>query len=63
MRGASGYVRQQVFEAVRFRAENDDSDTSSTWVLLVFDALVCGEENVKFGFFGSREKVAIRESC
>jgi len=56
-------VRQQVFQTVRFCAENDDSDTSSSQVLLVFDALVHGQENVKFGGFRRREKVAILESC
>jgi len=63
VRDASGHVWQQVFQAVRFRAENDDSDTSSSQVLLIFDALVNGEENVKFGFFRCRKKVAILEAC
>jgi hypothetical protein len=63
VREASGYVRQQVFQAVRFRAENDDSDTSSSQVLLVFDALVQGEENVKFDGSRCREEVTILESC
>jgi hypothetical protein len=63
VREASGYVWQYVFQTVRFRAENDDADTSSSQVLLVFDALLHGEENVQFGGFRCREKVAIVESC
>jgi len=51
VRETGGYVRQQVFQAVRFRVEDDDSDTSAREVLLVFDALVHGEENIKFGGF------------
>jgi hypothetical protein len=56
VREASGCVRQQVFQTVRFCAEDDHSDTSSSQVLLIFDALVHGEENVKFGGFRRREK-------
>lgn len=56
-------MRQQVFQAVRFRVENDDSDTSAREVLLVFNALVHGEENVKLGGFRCGEKVAILQSC
>jgi len=56
-------VRQQVFQAIRFRVEDDDSDTSAREVLLVFDALVHGEENIKFGGFCCGEKVAILRSC
>jgi hypothetical protein len=63
VREASRHVRQQVFQAIRFGAENDDSDISSSQVLLVFDALVHGEENVKFGGFRCREMVAVLESC
>jgi hypothetical protein len=56
-------VWQQVFQTVRFRAENDDSDTSFSQVLLVFDALVHGQENVKFSGFRRPEKAAILEAC
>jgi hypothetical protein len=63
MREACRDVRQQVFQAIRFRAKNDDSDTSSTQILLIFDALIHGEENVKFRVFRCREKFAILESC
>jgi hypothetical protein len=60
---ASGCVQQQVFQTVRLCAENDDSDTSYNEVLLVFDALVHGEKNIKFGGFRRRERVTILESC
>lgn len=63
VREAGGYVRQQIFQTVGFRAENDDPDSSASQVLLVFDAAVYGEENVIFGRFGYREQVAILESC
>ncbi len=56
-------MRQQVFQPVRFRAKNYDSDASSSQVLLVFDALVHGEENVKFGGFRCRKKFAVLETC
>jgi hypothetical protein len=62
VREASGYVRQQVFQAVRFRAENDDSDASASQILLVFNALVHRDENVKFSAFRCREKIAVRQT-
>ncbi len=62
MREANGYVWQQVFQAVRPGSKNDNSDASASQILLVFDALIHGEKNVKLGGFGGYEQLAILES-
>ncbi|MFI5097332.1 MAG: hypothetical protein ACHQT6_05090 [Candidatus Acidiferrales bacterium] len=56
-------MRQQVFQTVRLCTKNDDCDVSAGEVLLIFDALIHGEEDVKSGCFRCRKKVAIFQTC
>lgn len=58
-RKASGHERQQVFQSVRLRAENEDCDLSASQILLAFKTLIHGEENVEFGSFRGLEELAI----
>jgi hypothetical protein len=62
VREASGYVRQQVFQTVRLRVKNDYCDISTGQILLVFDTLIHGKENVEFGCFRGDKEVAILQS-
>jgi hypothetical protein len=50
---------QQVFEASRFGPQNHDGDVSASQILLVFNALIHGKENIKFGRFRRLEKFTI----
>ena len=56
-------MRQQVFQTVRLCTENDNRDVSASEVLLVFDTLIHGEEDVKSACFRCRKKVAILQPC
>lgn len=58
-RETSGGEWQQVFQAIRLRAENHDGDLAGGQILLIFDALIHGEEDVEFGRFRCFEEVAI----
>ncbi len=50
---------QQILQSVRFRTKNDDGDCSVSQILLVFDALIHGKKNIKFGRFRRAQKRAI----
>jgi len=59
VREASGHEGQQVFEAVRLRVEDDNCNLAGIKVLLVFDALIHGEEEVESGFFRRNKEVPV----
>src|SRR5438128_10048437 len=50
-------------QTVRLRTENNNCNLSAAQVLLVFDTLIHGEENVEFGYLCGFEKVAILKTC
>ncbi len=47
-------------ETVGLRTENNDCNLSAGYVLLIFDTLIHGEENVEFG---GLEKISVVKSC
>jgi hypothetical protein len=59
LREAGGDVGEQVAQAARAGAENDDGDSSRFKILLIGEALVDGQENVESGSFRSGEKLTI----
>lgn len=59
MSEAGGGLRQKILQTVRLRPKNDNRDLSGSQILLVFDALVHGEENIAAGCFRGCKKLAI----
>jgi len=62
VRQAGGDVDQQVFQAVGVRTKNENCDGSADKILLVFDALIHGEENIEFGDLRGGKKIAVLKS-
>src|SRR5260370_67217 len=61
-REASGRQWQQVFQTIRPGTENDNCDLAGSQILLVFDTLVHGKEDIEFACFRSGKKVAVLQS-
>src|SRR5215831_6967993 len=61
-RDGSWHETQQVGEAVRLGSKDDDSNVSTTQILLVLDALVHSEEDFKSGSFCRRKQVTVFQS-
>ena len=53
---------QQVLQAIRFRAENDDSDAPARQILLVFPTPVHGHQNIEMGRLNGLQKIAVFQS-
>lgn len=62
VRQAGGDMDQQVFEAVGGGTKNENGDGSASKILLVFDALIHGNENIEVGNFSGGKKIAILKS-
>jgi len=58
-REAGRHEGQEILETVGLRMENDDCELAGSQILLIFESLVHGEENVEFGDFRSGKKVAV----
>jgi hypothetical protein len=59
---ASWHERQQIFEAVRFRAQKNNCDVSASQILLVFNTVIHGKQDIEFGRFRSSEKFSILQA-
>jgi len=45
-------VRQQILQAIRSGADNQDRDTAAGQILLVLEALINRQKQIKAGVFG-----------
>jgi len=59
---AGGYESQKLRQTARPRSENDNGNLSGRQILLVFDALIYGEEDVEFCSLRGYKKVAVLQS-
>jgi len=60
------HMRQQVLNAVRLGADNQNSDATPRHILLELDASIERQEDIKTGAFGERKKDSIlfaRQTC
>lgn len=58
----SGYARQQLFEGDGLRAKDDHRDVSASEILLVTEAVIHGQQDVKAGGFRGVQELSVLES-